>query len=165
MLKDISKKLTMKKTFFVTQLEGFFNAISHEYQELIHQKEIENAALQEKMTELEKDVKNLVEIKNRLLKEVSIEKEHVNTLQNELKTLQNNNKSDFQHKLIVENQELKKKIDTKEQNESQAATIKSLQEQIKKLQQIISKGSSYKNTLQDQNQEALIEEISKSLKK
>ena len=165
MLKDISKKLTMKKTFFVTQLEGFFNAISHEYQEIIHQKEIENAALQEKMTELEKDVKNLVEIKKTLLKDIDIEKEHTKTLEHEIQTLQNNDGSNFQHKLIAENQELKQKLEKKEQNDSQTITIKSLQEQIKKLQQIISKGSSYNNTLQDQKKEALIEEISKSLKK
>ncbi|HIP02056.1 MAG TPA: hypothetical protein EYG75_00905, partial [Campylobacterales bacterium] len=61
MLKEISKKLTMKKTFFVTQLESFFNTISQEYQEIISAKEVENSLLTEKLNKHELDIKNLVE--------------------------------------------------------------------------------------------------------
>ena len=165
MLKDISKKLTMKKTFFVTQLEGFFNAISHEYQEIIHQKEVQISTLQEKMNELEKDVKNLVEIKNQHLQAISSQKEQIAKLQHEIETVHTNDQSEFHHKLISENQALKQKIDANKNHDANLATIKKLENQIKKLQQIIAKGSSYTNTLQDQNKEALIEEISKSLKK
>ncbi len=165
MLKDISKKLTMKKTFFVTQLEGFFNAISQEYQEIIHQKEIENTTLKEKLTKQEKDINNLVNIKNTLSLELEESKKTIQSLQNKIDNLKNSSQSDLQHKLIVENQTLKQKLEKATQTNPDIQQIQDLKNQIKKLQQIIAKGASYNPTLQSQDKEALIEEISKSLKK
>ncbi len=165
MLKDISKKLTMKKTFFITQLEGFFNAISQEYQEIIHQKEIENTTLKEKLTKQEKDINNLVNIKNTLSLEIEESKKTIQSLQNQIDNLKNSSQSDLQHKLIVENQTLKQKLEKATQTNPDMKQIQDLQNQIKKLQQIIAKGASYNPTLQSQDKEALIEEISKSLKK
>ncbi len=165
MLKDISKKLTMKKTFFITQLEGFFNAISQEYQEIIHQKEIENTTLKEKLTKQEKDINNLVNIKNTLSLEIEESKKTIQSLQNQIDNLKNSSQSDLQHKLIVENQTLKQKLEKATQTNPDMKQIQDLQNQIKKLQQIIAKGASYNPTLQSQDKEALIEEISKNLKK
>ncbi len=165
MLKDISKKLTMKKTFFITQLEGFFNAISQEYQEIIHQKEIENTTLKEKLTEKERDIKNLVEIKNRLTNDIDELNKTIESLHTKVDKLKHSTKSDIQHELISENQTLKQKLKEATQLNPDIQKIQTLQNQIKKLQQIIAKGASYNPTLQNQDKEALIEEISKSLKK
>ena len=147
MLKEISKKLTMKKTFFITQLEGFFNAISHEYQEIIHQKELENSILEEKIAKCEKDIKNLVSIKEDLILKISEQDEYIKNLEKRVNQSQNENKGE-------------------NFNLEHFQEVEKLKEQIQKLQNIISKGAkSYKDTLHNQNKEALIEEITKTLKK
>ncbi len=157
MLKDISKKLTMKKTFFVTQLEGFFNAISHEYQELIHQKEVENSLLEEKIAKCEKDIENLVKIKEELASNLRQKEEYIKNLEEKL-----TQSEDIKYKkLLEENSAYKERL-----KNSDIQEIERLKEQITKLQTIIAKGAnSYNDTLQNQNKEALIEEISKTLKK
>ncbi len=157
MLKDISKKLTMKKTFFVTQLEGFFNAISSEYQELIHQKEVENSLLEEKIAKCEKDIKNLVNIKEELTTKLLEKDDYIKNLENKLSEPEDTKYK----KLLQENLSYKEQL---QKNSSEEIT--KLKEQITKLQNIIAKGAhSYNDTLQNQNKEALIEEISKTLKK
>ncbi len=157
MLKDISKKLTMKKTFFVTQLEGFFNAISQEYQDLIHQKEVENSLLEEKILKNEKDIKNLVQIKEELKSELFLKDEYIKNLEKKM-----NDSADIRYKkLLKENLHLKEKI-----NENDSLEVSRLKQQIKNLQNIIAKGASgYNDTLKERDKEALIKEISKTLKK
>ncbi len=166
MLKDISKKLTMKKTFFVTQLEGFFNAVSQEYQELIQEKEVENSLLKEQNNELQKDIKNLVAIKQEMLTKLAIEKKHITTLQDSLEKFQDANDETSVQKLLEENKILKAKLTTIQGHESQDQEINILKQKVKKLQGIISKGANaYNNNMTNQNTEAIIEEISKSIKK
>ncbi len=158
MIKEISKKLTMKKSFFVTQLEGFFNAISQEYQDLIHQKEVENSLLEEKIQKLEKDISNLARIREHLQEQLREKEAYIQKLENDLVRDQ-----DAQYKkLLEENRTLKAELSR--QNESQE--VQALKQQIEKLQKVIaSAGKSYHDTLTQQSKEALIEEISKSLKK
>jgi phage shock protein A len=161
MLKDISKKLTMKKSFFVTQLEGFFNAISQEYQELIHQKEVENSLLEEKVQKLEQDIENLVAIRKELTEKLQEQKEFINKLEESSMQNKELTNDDFYKKLLQENQKLKEQL-----KENSSEEVKELKAQLEKLQQFISKGgNSYQQTLTAQNKEALIEEISKSLKR
>ncbi len=162
MLKEISKKLTMKKTFFVTQLESFFNTISQEYQEIINAKEIENSILQEKINKQEQDVKNLVEIKNRLQKIEEIDKKRIASLQEEVSRLRLSSDNTYNQNLANENRELKKRVDSKDDS----AELHELRAKVKQLQGFISKGATaYNDNLANQNSEKLIQEISKSLKK
>lgn len=162
MLKEISKKLTMKKTFFVTQLESFFNTITQEYQEIINAKEIENSLLQEKINKLELDVKNLVEIKNRQNKTIEIEQKRLESLQDEVKNLRQSSDSSYNQNLARENRELKQQLESKDDSEELAE----LKTKIKQLQGFISKGATaYNENLANQNSEKLIQEINESLKK
>ncbi|MCH9814493.1 MAG: hypothetical protein K0U47_11200 [Epsilonproteobacteria bacterium] len=162
MLKEISKKLTMKKTFFVTQLESFFNSIVQEYQEIINQKEIENSLLQEKIKKLEIDINNLVEIRNKQAKTIEIEAKRVTSLQEEVKTLRQSSNSSYNKSLAQENRELKKQLDSEEESEE----LQELKAKIKQLQSFISKGATaYSENLANQNSEKLIQEINDSLKK
>jgi len=161
MLKDISKKLTMKKSFFVTQLEGFFNAITQEYQELIHQKEVENSLLEEKVQKLQKDIDNLVAIRKELTQALHEQKEQTEKLAETLHEQQALSSDALTKKLLEENRALKEALQNRESDETEK-----LRAQLKKLQTIIAKGGdSYRDTLDTQNKEALIEEINKSLKR
>ncbi len=162
MLKEISKKLTMKKTFFVTQLESFFNTISQEYQEIINAKEVENSLLQEKLSKHEIDVKNLVEIKNKLQKIEEIDKKRIASLQEEVSRLRQTSDNTYNQNLANENRELKKRVDSKDDS----VELHELRAKVKQLQGFISKGATaYNDNLANQNSENLIREISKSLKK
>ena len=162
MLKDISKKLTMKKTFFVTQLESFFNTISQEYQEVINAKDVENSLLIEKLNKHELDIKNLVEIKNRLQKIEEIDKKHIASLQEEVGRLRQTSDNTYNQNLANENRELKKRVDSKDDS----AELTELRAKVKQLQDFISKGATaYNDNLANQSSEKLIREISKSLKK
>lgn len=162
MLKEISKKLTMKKTFFVTQLESFFNTISQEYQEIINAKEVENSILQEKINKLEQDVKNLVDIKNKLQKAEEIDKKRIESLQEEVSRLRLSSDNTYNQNLANENRELKKRVESKDDS----AELHELRAKVKQLQDFISKGATaYNDNLANQSSEKLIQEISESLKK
>ncbi len=171
MLKEISKKLALKKTFFSTQLDGFFNAITQEYQELIHQKELENAQLISKCEKLEKDVANLVNIKNELTKALEIEKKLVSSLQQELHDIKNNNFSLEQERdLLAENEKLKQEIENLKLKNSNDTTeneeIQKLKQRIKHLQEFIAKGgAAYGESIITQKSEQIIKEISEELKR
>lgn len=65
-MKDIAKKLSMKKTFFVTQLESFFSSITQEYQEKFHDLEVKNKLSHDKIQKQQRDIDSLVEIRNNL---------------------------------------------------------------------------------------------------
>ncbi len=162
MIKEISKKLTMKKTFFVTQLESFFNTISQEYQEIINEKEIENKILQEKINKFEIDIKNLVNIKDTLTKKSEIDKKQIESLQNELKMVKDTQGQEYSERLVKENIELKKRLEAKDDSQE----LNELKAKIKQLQSYISKGATaYNNNLVNQKSEDLIQEISQSLKR
>ncbi len=162
MIREISKKLTMKKTFFVTQLETFFNAISQEYQELLNEKDLENSILTQKLQKCEKDIENLVEIKNKLLKNEELDKSKINSLQEELSRLRQNSDNTYNQNLASENRELKKRLESKDDS----AELLELRNKVKQLQSFISKGANaYNDNLANQSSEKLIREISDSLKK
>ena len=162
MLKDISKKLTMKKTFFVTQLESFFNTISQEYQEVINAKDVENSLLIEKLNKHELDIKNLVEIKNKLQKIEEIDKKRIESLQEEVGRLRQTSDNTYNQNLANENRELKKRVELKDDS----AELTELRAKVKQLQGFISKGANaYSDNLANQSSEKLIQEISESLKK
>lgn len=161
MLKDISKKLTMKKSFFVTQLEGFFNAITQEYQELIHQKEVENSLLEEKIRKLEKDVENLVAIRHRLNETVASLKAQCTHLEERLETQRAQSDDERYRKLLEENRNLKTQLRKYEESD-----IETLRAQVEKLKNALQKGAgTYQENLASQQTEAMIEAISKTLKK
>ncbi len=161
MLKDISKKLTMKKSFFVTQLEGFFNAITQEYQELIHQKEVENSLLEEKIRKLEKDVENLVKIRHELNETVTSLKAQCAHLEERIETQRTQSDDERYRNLLEENRKLRTKLKTYEESD-----IKTLKAQVEKLKKALQKGAgTYQENLASQQTEAMIEAISKTLKK
>lgn len=158
MLKEISKRLTMKKSFFVTQLEGFFNAITQEYQELIHQKEVENSLLEEKIQKLEQDIENLVEIRRQLTDQLGDRERYIEKLEAE-KAADHSSDAHYK-KLLEENLALKKRLENRSDEESDK-----LKAEIERLRKIIAGGGkTYQDTLTEQERNALIEEISKSLK-
>ncbi len=166
MLKDISKKLTMKKTFFTTQLEGFFNSITQEYQELIHQMEVEKRVLEEKIVKLEEDVKNLVEIKKRYEKESSINSRLINDYKDTLANSKELNSFAYAQKLQKENTILKDELEKLKTKEVDNQEVDDLKNQVKKLQAHLAKGiSAYNDNISTQKSEELIKEISDSLKK
>ncbi len=161
MLKDISKKLTMKKSFFVTQLEGFFNAITQEYQELIHQKEVENSLLEEKIQKLEHDIANLVEIRRKLQETLSEKDALIERLEQERSTAEKRPADAQYQKLLEENIALREQLKSDKNEE-----VEALRAELEKMRTILAKGaSSYQDTLSQQQRERLIEEITKSLKK
>ncbi|OQX72508.1 MAG: hypothetical protein B6D59_08275 [Campylobacteraceae bacterium 4484_4] len=145
MLKDITKKLSMKKTFFTTQLESFFDAISQEYQNLLHEKEVENSLLKEQNRKYARDIENLVKIKHDLQTKLQMQREEI--------------------------ARLKKELETKEQSrisapKSDSEEVAALKEKIKKLQEYISRGASaYGEHLMNQKSEEIVKEISEKIKK
>jgi hypothetical protein len=166
MLKEISKKLTMKKTFFTTQLEGFFNSITQEYQDAIHEIELEKRVLQERVIKLEKDVQNLVEIKNKYEKTTDIDKRLINDYKDNLASSRELNSSAYSQKLQKENEILKAELEKLKNTQSDPKDMKELEDKVKKLQGYLAKGvSAYNDNIITQKNEEIIKEINESLKK
>lgn len=162
MLKDVSKKLTMKKTFFTTQLEGFFNSITQEYHDIIHELEVEKRVLEEKVIKLEKDVDNLVTIKKGFEKSSEIDKRRVRELQESLISSRDMQSNAYVDTLQKENETLKSQVNTTQDSEE----VTLLREKVQKLQSYISKGANaYSNNIINEQKESIIKEISDSLKK
>ncbi len=154
MLKEISQKLTMKKTLFTTQLENFFNAISQEYQEAIRQLELEKQTLQDSVAKLERDVENLVKIKKSYESSQELTENHHATY---VQTIE---------KLEKENQILKEELEKMKSQTETDESVDELKAQVKKLQGYLAKGiSAYHDTIQRQKTEDLVKEINQTLKK
>jgi len=157
---ELTKKLSMKKTFFVTQLESFFSTISTEFQEKINTLELENKLLKEQNEKLNYDVKNLVEIKNSLLKEIEESKQDKKLLKNEVENLKLISNDERNLELIRENNKLKK------ESSSLIEEIETLKQKINNLQTFLQKGAgAYSNTLFEQKKEEVIKEITKNISK
>lgn len=166
MLKDISKKLTMKKTFFTTQLEGFFNSITQEYNNLIHELEVEKRLIEEKATKLEKDVENLVAIKKEYEKSSEIDKRRIKELQESLARSRNIGSNAYTETLQNENEAFKKELQTLKSDHHDSKEVKELQEKVQKLQGFLIKGANaYTDNIMSEKKENIIKEISESLKK
>ena len=166
MLKDISKKLTMKKTFFTTQLEGFFNSITQEYTNHIHELEVEKRLIEEKYIKLEKDVENLITIKKEYEKSTQIDKRRIKELQESLASSIHVGSSAYTETLQNENVALKKELETLKSDHHDSQELQELQNKVDKLQGVIAKGSNpYTDNLIAEQKEDIIKEISESLKK
>ncbi len=166
MLQDISKKLTMKKTFFTTQLEGFFNSITQEYNNLIHELEVEKRLIEEKASKLEKDVENLVEIKKNYEKSSQIDKRRIQELQETLAKSRNIGSSAYTETLQNENATLKKELESLKSNHHDSQEVQQLQENVDRLKGFLAKGANpYQDNLMSEKKEDIIKEISESLKK
>ncbi len=166
MLKDISKKLTMKKTFFTTQLEGFFNSITQEYNNLIHELEVEKRLIEEKAAKLEKDVENLVAIKKAYDKSSQIDKRRIQELQETLARSRNVGSNAYTETLQNENSAFKKELETLKSNHYDSKEVQELQEKVQKLQGFLTKGANaYTDNIMNEQKENIIREISESLKK
>jgi len=165
-LQDISKKLTMKKTFFTTQLEGFFNSITQEYNNLIHELEVEKRLIEEKASKLEKDVENLVEIKKNYEKSSQIDKRRIQELQETLAKSRNIGSSAYTETLQNENATLKKELESLKSNHHDSQEVQQLQENVDRLKGFLAKGANpYQDNLMSEKKEDIIKEISESLKK
>jgi len=157
---ELSKKLSMKKTFFVTQLESFFNTISSEFQEKLNSLEVENKLLKEQNEKLSYDVKNLVEIKNKLLNDIEEKNKEIEHLDFELKKLNETTNDDRNIELIRENNRLKK------ESNSLMEEVETLKSKINNLQTFLQKGANaYNDTLLNQKKEEVIKEITKNIAK
>jgi DNA repair exonuclease SbcCD ATPase subunit len=166
MIKEISKKLTMKKTFFTTQLDGFFNSITQEYQDAIHQIEVEKRVLQEQVIKLEQDVKNLVQIKNEYEKTSNIDKRLISDYKDNIANTKQLSSSAYSQKLKKENELLRDELEKLKQNQSDPKELEELQDKVKKLQGYLAKGvSAYNDNIITQKNEQLIKDINESLKK
>jgi len=157
---DLTKKLSMKKTFFVTQLESFFNTITQEFQEKLQSIEVENKVLKEKNKKLEYDVNNLVEIKNKLLEEIRIIKKSSETISEELRNTKSMNSDEYNLELIRKNNKLKKQIKTLTEE------LENIKKNTISKQSTLSRGAvAYNQNLMQKKNEEIIREITKSLKK
>jgi len=166
MLKDISKKLTMKKTFFTTQLEGFFNSISQEYNNIIHELEVEKRLIEEKAIKLEKDVENLVAIKKEYEKSSEIDKRRIKELQESLARSRNVGSNAYTETLQNENAAFKKELQSLKEDHHDSQEVRELQEKVQKLQGFLTKGANaYTDNIMSEKKEDIIKEISESLKK
>ena len=166
MLKDISKKLTMKKTFFTTQLEGFFNSITQEYNNLIHELEVEKRLIEEKASTLEKDVENIVNIKKEYEKSSQIDKRRIQELQETLAKSRDIGSNAYTQTLQNENTTLKKELAALKSNHHDSKEVAQLQENVERLKGFLAKGSNpYQDNLLSEKKEDIIKEISESLKK
>jgi len=147
---ELAKKLSMKKTFFVTQLESFFSTMTTEFQEKINSLEVENKLLKEQNQKLSYDVDNLVKIKNKLLSEKE-EKEHeIKSLQNELDKYKQTTNDERNLELIRENNRLKKEANTLTQE------VENLKTKITNLQNFLQKGAgAYSENLLNQKKRKL----------
>ncbi len=147
---ELSKKLSMKKTFFVTQLESFFSTITSEFQEKLNSLEVENKLLKEQNEKLNYDVKNLVEIKNNFIKTLDEKEKEIKSLQNELKKTKLTSNDDRNLDLIRENNKLKK------ESVSLVEEINILKQKIGNLQNFLQKGAgAYNDTLLSQKKKKL----------
>jgi len=159
-MSDITKKLSMKKTFFVTQLESFFASITNEFNQTINDIEVENKLLKQENDKLKYDVENLVKIKENLTKELEEMSFKAKNLEKELVYVKEVNTDEQNLELIRENNKLKKSLEQKDEE------IESLKTKIKTLQTIAQKGSNpYNQSIIDKKNEEIVKEITQNLRK
>jgi len=157
---ELAKKLSMKKTFFVTQLESFFSSITSEFQEKLNSLEVENKLLKEQNEKLNYDVKNLVDIKNKLLKEIEEINSEKKSLEDEVITLKTLSNDERNLELLRENNKLKKETTTLVEE------IEALKQKINNLQTFLQKGAgAYNQSILEQKKEEVIKEITKNITK
>ncbi len=155
---ELVKKLSMKKTFFVTQLESFFSSITQEFQEKITNLEVENKILIERNKKLEYDVNNLVKIKNELQVQLESAQDTIDLLSSQLERVKEGKALDYP-KVTLENERLKKEIENlkdKIRKLEDKSTIKPTPHRV---------ANAYNQTMMQKKNEEIIKEITKNLKK
>ncbi len=155
---ELVKKLSMKKTFFVTQLESFFSSITQEFQEKITNLEVENKILIERNKKLEYDVNNLVKIKNELQVQLESAQDTIDLLSSQLERVKEGKALDYP-KVTLENERLKKEIENlkdKIKKLENKSTIKPTPHRVT---------NAYNQTMMQKKNEEIIKEITKNLKK
>ncbi len=155
---ELVKKLSMKKTFFVTQLESFFSSITQEFQEKITNLEVENKILIERNKKLEYDVNNLVKIKNELQVQLESAQDTIDLLSSQLERVKEGKALDYP-KVTLENERLKKEIENlkdKIKKLEDKSTIKPTPHRV---------ANAYNQTMMQKKNEEIIKEITKNLKK
>ena len=164
-MKEVAKKLSMKKTFFVTQLESFFNTITQEYQEKFNSLEVENRLLIQKTQTQQKDIDSLIEIRNNLSIELEATQVSIKKLEDELKYTKSITVDEHNLELIRENNLLKSKLEISD-NQNSDDEVELLKQKIINLQSFIQKGAgAYNQSIMNRKNEEIVKEISDSLKK
>ncbi len=167
MLNEIAKKLALKKTFFMTQLDSFFNALQNEYQELIHKQDLELSLLKEKLQKYQKDIENLVKIRDNLSKQLTELRAENSRLKLLLSKKENGRLDDT---LVKENSKLARKVESLEYElerlSKENRMLLEIKDKILNLQSNISKGAeSYTQNMLQKKNEDIIKEIKEYLKK
>ncbi len=158
-MEDLAKKLSMKKTFFVTQLESFFSSITSEFTQKLNSYEVKNNLLKEENKKLKYDVENLVKIKQDLHQKLEEKEQKIKSLQKDLIYAKEISTDEQNLELIRENNKLKNLLSTQEEE------IKRLNERLKKLQNFATKGASaYNQTMLEKKNEEIVKKITQNLK-
>jgi len=159
-MEDLTKKLSMKKTFFVTQLESFFSSITTEFTQKLSSYEVENRVLKQENEKLSYDVENLVKIKDSLTNQLEEKILETKELKKELIYVKEVSTDEQNLELIRENNRLKTTIST------QQSELDSLNQKIKTLQNFASKGANpYNQSILEKKNEEIVKEITENLKK
>ena len=159
-MENLTKKLSMKKTFFVTQLESFFSTITSEYNQKLSSYEIENKVLKQENEKLKYDVDNLIKIKNNLTYNAQEQDVTIQDLKNELVYIKEVSTNEQNLELIRENNKLKKLLAEKEDE------VKESKDKLKSLQNFASKSSNpYNQSILNKKNEEIVKEITESLRK
>ena len=159
-MENLTKKLSMKKTFFVTQLESFFSSMTSEFTQKLSSYEIENRVLKQENEKLKYDVENLVKIKNNLTYNMEEQNTTLKELKSELAYVKEVSTNDQNLELIRQNNRLKKTLDAKEDE------LKELKEKLKNFQNFASKGTNpYNQSILNKKNEEIVKEITQSLRK
>ncbi len=159
-MEDLTKKLSMKKTFFVTQLESFFSSMSTEFTQKLSSYEIENRVLKQENIKLSYDVENLVKIKNKLSSDIEKKDLKIKKLQEELLYVKEISTDQRNLELIRENNKLKSSVSSYEKE------IENLNQKLKTMQNFASKGANaYSQSILNKKNEEIVREITQSLKK
>ncbi len=159
-MEDLTKKLSMKKTFFVTQLESFFSSITTEFTQKLSSYEVENRVLKQENKKLSYDVQNLVKIKESLSKQVEKKTSELKELEKELIYVKEVSSDEQNLELIRENNKLKTTLSTQKEE------LDSLNQKIKTLQNFASKGANpYNQSILNKKNEDIVREITQNLKK
>ncbi len=167
MLNEIAKKIALKKTFFMTQLDSFFNMVQNEYQEIIHKQDLELSLLKEKMQKYKQDIENLVKIRDKLSKQIT----ELRAENSRLKLLlSRKDTKEINDNLARENSELLKKVESLEYELERLAKenrmLMEIKDKILNLQSSISKGAdSYSQNILQKKSEEIVKEIKEALKK
>ncbi len=167
MLNDISKKIALKKTFFITQLDTLLNTLQQEYQDALHKQRLELSLLKQQNEKYEQDIKNLVKIRSDLSKQLTALKAENSRLK---LMLTKKDTSFLNEKLLEDNNNLEKEVESLkselEKLSKENRDLLEIKDKIVNLQSYISKGAmAYNQNILQKKSEDLIKDIKETLTK